>query len=269
MKTEYRNLLIVGCLCAVTLLLSGCFLRSLVGNVAGEEGEFTASVSATSITANCNISSLPGREGEVTCFYVIEWDPSFELESTVVLIAEFGLFGVLVDPLILQVPESAINFRGISQSGPTPEDLVITVVDAFDVQPGTQVQAEPGQKFAIVEFAEDVLPSIPDGSPEMGQEFDFELQFEVAEPAPVTVKGMFAGKVETGGQTYYVPLFPCVTDFSLVPAIEIAAEQFPQFLIAQIADAINAGEDMTCNDVTYDFSGAVTSQFVYLPLIQR
>lgn len=75
-------------LSALSLFLSGCFLRSLAGNVSGEEGDFTAHVGATALTANCDISSLPGEEGKVTCFYVIDWDPSFELESTAMLLLE-------------------------------------------------------------------------------------------------------------------------------------------------------------------------------------
>jgi hypothetical protein len=269
MKTVYRKFLVLCMLSMLTLLLSACFLRSLAGNVSGEEGDFTAHVGATALTANCNVSSLPGHEGEVTCFYVIEWDPSFELESTVILVSEFGLFGVLVDPLILQVPETASNFQAIFQSGPTPREAVITVTDSFNVQPGTAITAEPGQQFVILEFPDDVPPTLPDGDPRNGVEFDFELDFDVPTLDPVDVKGMFAGRIEVNGQTFYVPLYPCVTDFSAIPAIEIPVDSSPQFLIPQIADHINAGEDATCIGEVYDFSDLDPAGRQYLPLMAR
>jgi hypothetical protein len=254
-------------LSTLSLFLSACFLRSLAGNVAGEEGEFTVHVDATALTADCDVSSFPNEEGYVTCFYIIEWDPSFELVTTAILVDELGLFGILIDPLILQVPETATNFRATFQNSPTPREAVITVTDSFDVQPGTVVTAEPGQQFVILEFPDDVPPTLPDGDPRNGVEFDFELDFDVPTLDPVAVKGMFTGKIEVGGQTFYIPLYPCVTDFSTIPAVDIPVATSPQFLTPQIATHINASGDMTCNDQVYDFSDLSPASLLYLPVI--
>lgn len=70
---------------------------------------------------------------------------------------------------------------------------------------------------------------------------------------------------EVNGQTFYVPLYPCVIDFSAIPAIEIPVDSSPQFLIPQIADHINAGGDATCNGEVYDFSDLAPACLQYLP----
>lgn len=265
--TVSRSALLPVLFLILSLFLSGCFLRSLAGNVTGEEGDFAVDLGATALTANCDVSTAPGEEGQVTCFYEIDWDPSFELESTFLLVSEFGLFGVLIDPLILQVPEGATNFQAAFQNAPTPRDAVVTVTNAFDVQPGTTVTAEPGQKFVILEFPDDVPPTLPDGDPSSGEEFDFDLTFDVPTLDPVNVKAMFTGKIEIGGQTFYVPTYPCVTDFASIPAVEIPVSTSPQYLVPQIAGHIDNSGDMTCNGQVYDFSSVVPDEMVYLPFV--
>lgn len=100
----------------------------------------------------------------MTCSYVIEWDPSFELQTTVILVSEFGLFGVLVDPLILQVRETATNFRAIFQNEPTRRDVEVTVTGSFDVQPGTtltamEIPVASGPQFLIPQIADHINAS--------------------------------------------------------------------------------------------------------------
>ena len=35
------------------------------------------------------------------------------------------------------------------------------------------------------------------------------------------MKGLFAGLVQTGGQTYLPPLFPCTTNFATIPPVNV------------------------------------------------
>ena len=214
MKPYYNKFLMLGILSILTLLLSGCFLRALAGNIALGEEEATGHIGATSITADCTESILPEEEGLITCFYIIEFDEGgFELETTVQLISDFGLFGVLIDPVILQIPEEAHGLVGTFHDGATFQLLEITEVDSFNVQPGVVVTAEPGQKFVILEF--------PSGTMYDGVEFNFDLFFQYPTVEPVSVKGMFAGRVEVDSETFYVPLAPCTTDFANAPEITI------------------------------------------------
>jgi hypothetical protein len=121
----------------------------------------------------------------------------------------------------------------------------------------------------ILEFPDDVPPALPEGDPRNGEEFDFDLSFDVPALKPVEVKGMFAGKIEASGQTFYIPLWPCVTDFSEIPPVEIPVASAPQFLTPQIVDHIGASGEMTCDGQVYDFSGLEAGEVVYLPLVAQ
>lgn len=152
--------------------------------------------------------------------------------------ALLGILGVFVDPLILQVPAGASNFAGTFVDGSGPQPIVITEAGSFDVQPGTEVTAEPGQKFVILEFPSDVEADLM-SSGQLDGPFDFNFEFELPSLSSVDVKAMFAGKVEVGGQTFYAPLLPCVTDFANVPALTIPVSPTQVDLMSQVLSILN------------------------------
>jgi hypothetical protein len=59
-------------------------------------------------------------------------------------------------------------------------------------------------------------------------------------------KVMFAGKVSVGAQTYYVPIFPCVTSFASVPAITFPVS------VAGLTQLVASAP--LCTGKTYSFS---------------
>src|SRR5262249_11051490 len=157
--------------------------------------------------------------------------------TTADLIRDFGLFGVIIDPIILQVPQDVVSVTGtFAETGQAPRPLVITTVASFFAQPGVQVVPEPGQKFVILDFPADVLATLT-AAPTT---FDFTVQvmrsLPISQPAPtsMSVKAMLTGKVETAGQTFYLPLFPCVTDFAQVPALTVPVPTSLVSLLPQI-----------------------------------
>lgn len=245
MNPSTKSLFLLAGLLLLTPLLSGCFLRFLSGSITGED-DAVGHVAGTSITATC-----VGALSTPKCTYVIDYEGiGFEIESTVSLLEEFGIFGFLIDPVILQVPEDVSDLTGTFTDTATSatQPLVITETASFDVEPGVEATAEPGQKFIILEF--------PDGTDYEDVEFDFELTFHYPVVEPVDFKAIFAGRIEAGGQTFYIPLLPCTSDFADVPEFTIPVSDTPQDLIQDLFIYAFNNEDIGCDGETYDFTAA-------------
>ena len=245
-------------LAGLSLLAGGCFMRLALGGV--EVHEFgdavTRSIAAFSTNATTAVCDAgPTGRSEVTCTYFIasEEGPFAEVTSTAELIDEFGLFGVFIDPLILQVPEGASDFSATFTDAGVTDDLVMTVTDRFLAAPGRDVVAEQGMTFLIVELPDDVASELPEGDPRLvGREFDFEVTFEVPELAPVELKAMLTLAIDHDGVRHYPPMLPCVTDFAEVPSFELPVG-FGD-LSAQVASAALGVEDLACDGEMYDFT---------------
>ena len=259
MKSLYHRLLMLALLGVLLMMLSGCFLQFLVGRVfvrtIGEEVEaiIAASFSNTT-TAVCTEEEFINEEGklvtDVECTYIIaseEFPFIPDQTSTAQLISEFGILGVFIDPVILQVPIDATNFTGTFDDGSGPEPIVITEVTSFHADAATEVLAESGQKFVILEF-----PSVPPD----GTNFSFYFEFEVVALAGVDVKPMFAGKVQVNGDTFYPPMLPCTTDFSTIPAVTIPVSDFLNDLSIQLALPLVQRRVSPCDGQVYDFTVA-------------
>lgn len=124
-------------------LLSGCALRSLFGNVIivsdiGEEvNEIITTVFSDSTAAVC----LNTDYGFYECTYIVDGDI---ITSTLYLLSEFGITGVLIDPLILQVPANVTGITATYDSGNGSQLLSVHTTDSFLVTPQITVTAEAG-----------------------------------------------------------------------------------------------------------------------------
>src|SRR5437868_5509510 len=113
----------VGLVALVWASLSGCFLRLAVGNVnyvddgLGEVRDWVQKVSSGSTGGTCFSSSSPPANRAVQCSYVVDGEP---LSSTVDLVSEFGILGVFIDPLILEVPSDVISVTATYDTGGGP-----------------------------------------------------------------------------------------------------------------------------------------------------
>lgn len=256
MKTGYKRVLLGTLIGTTALMLSGCFLQLLVGRVfvrtIGEEvQEIIAAVFGNSTTAICTEEEFDNEDGQavtdVECTYVIASENSSvpEVTSTAELISEFGILGVFLDPVILQVPQDAMNFVGTFTAGSGPAAIVITEVPSFYADATTEVLPESGQKFVILEFP----AAPPNGTP-----LSFNLEFKLSSLAAVNVKPMFAGKVEVNGNTFYPPLLPCTTDFSSIPAVTIPVSQSANVdLSNQLINALLQGTVAACDGQVYNY----------------
>jgi hypothetical protein len=243
----------------VALGSSGCFLRALFGSVGQRDEDFGIVFIATigGIFGPLAVCDIDDDGQLVDCtysFFDIESETPFVTTSTAELISEFGLFGVFVDPLIVQVPADASNFVASLDDGTGAQAVPITEVGSFAVQPGTTVLPEPGRKFVILDFPAAVLAALASGTP-LTSIFNFALEFQVSSLAPVEVKAMFTGKVEANGETFYPPMLPCTTSFANVPAIQIPVAATSQPLLNSIIAALQQGTAAGCDGQVYDLTG--------------
>jgi len=257
MRILFKRLILIGFLVVLASSLSGCFLQLALGRVVTESIGENIRVQIAAIFSRATVAAcLDLGEDFFECTFFID---GIEVASTFSLRTELGFFGILVDPVILQVPEDATNFEGTFDDGTGPRPLVITETDSFEVQPGVQVFAESGHKFVILEFPSDVPPTLPSGDPTNSAPFDFELTFDrptlISDPIePITVKAMHTGKVIIDGQTFYIPLLPCVKDFGLLPEIEIPESSNMEDLEPVLGDLIRGTGNVGCDGQVYDFT---------------
>ena len=105
------------------------------------------------------------------------------------------------------------NFSGSIVVGPpgvapgTPLSI-ISGLTSVPIDATTNLVAEPGMQLVIIDF------QAPADAP-FGV-YTLKLQFS---GTANSIKVVFAAKVTAGAKNYYVPIFPCVTDFANVPAI--------------------------------------------------
>ncbi len=244
------------------VVLSGCFLRSIVGYVDDDGG---ATLSGNVQVSFCDFgSAIPEFWG---CNYTVRGlsGSPIEITSTFELVSEFGVFGLIVDPVIFQVPADASNVVATYNNAGSDEPAIVTETTSFPVTPGVTVESEPGTKFLILELPDVVLAAIPPG----GADFDFTLDFDVADFANLVVKPMFTARVDEGGTRYYVPIFPCVTDFAQIPPVPIPVGGFFQDLRPGLGDLIADADELACDQVVYDFTAGPPSASTarYVPVV--
>ena len=255
------------------LLLTGCVLRSLFGNViivediANEVNEIIATVFSDSTAAVC----LSTDYGFYECTYIIEGDI---ITSTFYLLSEYGITGVLIDPVILQVPDDVASINASYDAGSGQNPLSARMTGSFQATPDITVTAETGQKFIILELPPSVTDNLPGGDPTNGQALDYTLRFTRTQPlgdpiAPINVKTMLAGKVLVNRHNYYVPLLPCVSDFSAIPELEIPVSGTPVNLQPAVG-ALLQGGNAACDHQGYYFNNVPPPPpTIYLPLVAR
>lgn len=256
--------------------LSGCFLRLTLGHVVitddiGEKVDLVVgAVFSESTVAACYD---PGFGEALQCNYVLDGE---QLGSTFYLVTEFGVQGLMIDPLVVQLPEDAFDINATYDDGSGPQPAVVRVQPSFYAQADILIEAEPGHTFAILEFPPSVSAGITGSDPETGPQFDFTFGFKQYKPsdAPdeaVPLKAMFTGKVVSQGFTYYVPLLPCVTDFAQVPAFDLPVSGAAVDLKPAFHSLLQAGV-AGCNHKAYYFDApppVTYDQTLYLPFVLR
>ena len=204
-------------ICCIGMSTSGCFLNALLSTVVvtsiSEEIQTTfVTIQASASVRLCtDLTGTFGPGTPIECTYFINGQ---EIGTDFQLASQFGIFGAILDPLILQVPAAANTFAGTFGGGSAGSLSITEVTGGLPADINTTITPQPGTKLVIVDF-----PSPP--SPP-NQSFGFTLTFQLpGNAAPVQLKGLFAGRVQSNGQTFFVPLLPCETNFANIPTITL------------------------------------------------
>ena len=257
------------------LFLTGCMLRAMFGNVVVTEdlsediNLIIDSVLAEATVAACFQASAPPFGPTSTCTYIIDGEI---VTSTVSLLSEFGLAGVLIDPVIAQIPAGVHTLTATYDVGSGPQPLTPTPVTSFKVTHNLSVTAEPGHQFVILELPASVEALVPTGVPTDGLPISYTLDYAQSLPLhepvpPQTIKLMLTGRVTLNGHKYYVPLLPCVTEFAQVPALTLPESVTPQSLMP----ALGALTPQPCQGQVYFFNPEppIFDSRLYMPLVRR
>ena len=225
---------------AACFALSGCLISNISGGTAG--GVTTVQATATLLRPSpCVVDAVANT---TTCTPVLQVGLPTGMLTFPFLIKLLGFAApiTLYDPLIVQVPSSMSNFSGSIAVGPpgiapdTPLSI-ISGLTSVPIDATTNLVAEPGMQLVIIDF------QAPAGAP-FGV-YTLKLQFS---GTASSIKVVFAAKVTAGANNYYVPIFPCVTDFANVPAIGLP--------LASVAGLITLITNTTgCTGKNYDFTG--------------
>lgn len=204
-----RSLRVCLTLMLIAVMTTGCFFGEVLDvTVFERDGSPAISISTSSSWLPC----LPNEDsGLFSCTYFGEDGISEFGISWLGLLLELLIF----DPLVLQVPEGASNFQAsyFEQGGAGGAMVVTAGLDSIRVDSTRTLQAEPGTQLVIVDFPSDAPPSGSGG---------FNLNFQIPEGLEtLNIKAVFTGKVMLDGETYYVPLYPCTTDMSALPTLNV------------------------------------------------
>ena len=257
------------------LLLTGCFFRGVFGHViylTDEDDKLTQVLAQTGMGSTVSVCSVDVN-GLRLCTYVIDGEI---VTPTLFVSSELLLLGLLIDPLIAQVPADVGAITATYDVGGGPQPLLVSAVTSFKVTTALTATAEPGHKFIILELPPAVEATLPVGDPEVGLPISYTLAYERLLPAnppigPQTLKLVLAGRVDLRGQKYYLPLLPCVTDFADVPAITLPVAGTPQNLMPALGNLLAANPDAACDNQVYFFPHLPLAPAFnyYLPWLRR
>lgn len=257
MFSRLRQLALPAMMCASTTLLSGCVISSISGETTG--GIFSGRATVTlQDQAPCTANAVTHTTSCDVLVHAQLPSGAFGVDFPVVL-AGWESPLVLWDPLIVQVPATMSGFSGSISVGPpgiavdTPLDIVAGLT-SLPIDARTDLVAEPGMQLVVIDFRSPT--SVVPGT--------YTLNFQFS-GAATSLKVLFAAKVTAGAkaseahgagkaaQTYYLPIYPCVTSFASVPAISL-----PLASMTQLAPLVLSAAGQGCNGKTYDFAGLGT-----------
>lgn len=257
MLRNVRRVALLAIVCTTALALDGCLISGVSGGSAG--GLFSGQVTVTlQDQAPCTPNTVTHTTSCDVLVHAQLPSGTFGVDFPIDLVGwETPL--TLWDPLIMQVPATMSNFSGSIAVGPpgvasnTPLSI-ISGLTSVPIDATQNLVAEPGMQLVIIDFQSPT--NVPLGT--------YTLNFQFSGTAS-SIKVLFAAKITAGSkavgadpaakasQTYYIPIYPCVTTFANVPAITL-----PVVNMTQLAPMALSAAGQGCAGKTFDFTGLGT-----------
>lgn len=245
--------------------LSGCLIRIILGLAYTDDLGTFISLSIDDVSvALCRNRTPDGSYASIECLYNIELDGSSDKTSTVELLQELGLFGLLVDPLILQVPDDIQLRHAAYESEFGSGDLEVLTARSVPIDAAGSLTAQPGTKLLIFDLPPEIAQHVSGTDPAAGLALDFDLLFErnltsAKALDAFEIKALFTIPMSVGGIRYYIPMLPCVRSFAEVPAIDIDPSNDLTSLAGSLFGVVENSQG--CNSQFYNFN-SLGSQLV-------
>jgi hypothetical protein len=225
MSNKVKHLL-TALLLASTVSLGGC----LFGNSVEVRGIVDEQGNAQIVSVNANGAWLACiLDDDVSLF---EFDCSFFTEtisSFRVSSVELLLFLFLVDPMVIQVPDTVSNLRGSFNHPAVGGDLEIRgPFTSVPVDLGRSLTAESGMSLYVAAIPEQYHSQVADidgpiRNPKPADPVGFSLTFD-APPgtAEIPMKAIVAAQARMrNGSDFYLPVFPCVAEMGEAPSVSV------------------------------------------------
>jgi hypothetical protein len=231
-----------------SLLLSGCFFSDTVEvTVTPGEGPLDVNISFSATWASCFSSEAPGGAQSFGCSY---FNPG-NLSSIELSPLEALLLAFLVDPLVIQVPSTVSGVSGTFSHSAGNGNLVVQgPLGSVPIDLTRSLTAQPGTSLYILSVPEAFETAHPTGN------YAFSLHLD-APPGTtsIPVKAVLTARVRTqGGEDFYPPVFPCVTDMASAPGGTINTSVPSSTLTLPAAASIPV-----CQGAAYTFGLAAVS----------
>src|SRR5687767_3774627 len=198
-----KRVLLSGALAVAALPTCGCFLQFALGvqtaQTLSEEIELIiAAIRTQATTAVCQTDPFFSPNFR-RCTYIID---GVEVASTTTLLSEFGAFGAIFDPLVVELPADVTNITGTYNGGTGVSGnlIVYPKLSYVPVDDTRTLAAGPGKQLVIVD--------LPATAPMSGVTYTFTLNFQRRVPrgtGPTPFRALMTGKVSSFGKAFYAP----------------------------------------------------------------
>lgn len=238
--------------------LTGCFIRIALGLTFADDLETFIRLQFDDVSvAYCRDFEIEGGYSSLECEYSIEIDDFADRTSTSELLSKLGVFGLLVDPLILQIPEDLQLRTATYDSEFGSGSLDVLTAQSVPIDAADSLTAQPGTKLVIFDLPSEISQHISGTDPEFGLSLDFDVLFgRNLTPAsaldPFEIKALFTLPFDVGGVRYYLPMLPCVRSFAEVTPIVVNPANGLTDLQTSLSNV--AANSQGCSNEFYDFN---------------
>lgn len=243
---------------ATSLALGGCLFGDSV-RVDSEISEETGDLKRINIDANGTfLSCTPTETFTFRCIFISPTGRE-SLFGVSLSSVDILLFLFLVDPLVIQLPDTISNVHGSFDHPAANGALAVDgPLSSVAIDRNRNLTAEPGTSLYVVAFPESVHADVAtiDGVVRNPKPADvnFNLQFDAPVNATaITAKVIPAAHARTlSGEDFYLPVFPCVSNMAAAPALTVP---LPTSGNSDIIDLSIAASVSGCDGEIFDIAG--------------